>query len=498
MLTDPAAAFLRACGAGKPIHLAVERGFTAQELVLQQPFAVLGNSPKADVLLEDSSVSARHVYLQVFGGQLFFFVTDRIRGALHQGQRLAYGWFARGDSLEVGTYRVTLLDDGATPLSDAGGSDGSGSSNPLSSGSTAHLAVPFVTFDFGQESRIESHWHMRRQLALVGRSSLCKVRIHTRTISRVHCSLVLTHEGPWVVDLLGKGGIKVDGQPIRFAKINNGAVLEVGNYRTWCRYPVDGNSRSELPTQPAGRQLATLPPSTRPLAPLPASPGALQTDTLQSLLLPLISQFNQMQNQMYDQFQQSMLRMFQLFSALHKDQLQVLREELDRVHELTRELQTLQQQLALENKQQDASPPWPQWAAMLSATVPLPDGSDQIPQPNGSPVSFSRDPQGSSDSIRRAELNQLTSAEPDTQARVTQTSAQSALPKNGKAQGAVPLKKESSFLAPNPAPAAAAGGTGADLHNLLSQRVNELQQERQGRWQRLMESLFGRSGGEVP
>ncbi|MCI0379607.1 MAG: FHA domain-containing protein [Gemmataceae bacterium] len=503
MLTDPAAAFLQACGARKPIHLWVERDGKAHELVVQQPFAVLGNSPKADVLLEDSSVSARHVYLQVFGGRLFFFVTDRIRGVLHHGQSVSYGWFARQEALRIGPYRVTLLDDVGVPLPNGRGSDGNGLNNPLSSGSSAHLAMPFVTFDFGQESRIESHWHMRRQLVLVGRSSLCKVRIHTRTVSRVHCSLVLTHEGPWVVDLLGKGGIKVDGQPIRFAKIKNGSVLEVGNYRTWCRYPSAGHavghvlnvpsSAGTFQTSPTestvGRQLAPLPPSAQPLVPFSGPPGALQTDTLQSLLLPLVSQFNQMQSQMYDQFQQSIFRMFQLFSALHNDQLQLMREELERVHNLARELQTLQQQqqlLALENKQLVASSP------CLRSDMTLPDN---VPHANGrgsdSPLSPSRDPQGGAERMPRDQKTQGAS----------ESALHSGSRSNEVAQGIVQNpatpKKELPFPAPNPA-LAAAGGDHVELHNLLSQRVSKLQQERQGRWQRLMESLFGRSGAEVP
>src|SRR5207245_1978028 len=67
--------------------------------------------------------------------------------------------------------------------------------------------------------------------------------------------------------------------------------------------------------------------------------------------------FGQMQQQMFDQFQQAMVMMVQMFRSLHRDQMQLVREELDRLHELTAELQSLQADLAKNPPQELATSP---------------------------------------------------------------------------------------------------------------------------------------------
>jgi hypothetical protein len=56
---------------------------------------------------------------------------------------------------------------------------------------------------------------------------------------------------------------------------------------------------------------------------------------------------------MFDQFQQAIAMMVQMFGEMHRDQMKVIREELDRLHELTDELNALRHELA--NRSQDPS-----------------------------------------------------------------------------------------------------------------------------------------------
>ncbi len=65
----------------------------------------------------------------------------------------------------------------------------------------------------------------------------------------------------------------------------------------------------------------------------------------QSLLLPVIQQFNLMQQQMFDQFHQSMMMLVEMFSAMHREQAEWIRVELERLGNLTQELRTLQAEL---------------------------------------------------------------------------------------------------------------------------------------------------------
>src|SRR5207248_1020285 len=71
-----------------------------------------------------------------------------------------------------------------------------------------------------------------------------------------------------------------------------------------------------------------------------------QAPWAEGLLVPLVQQFTQMQQQMFDQFQQAMIMMVQTFRALHKDQVGLVRQELNQLRHLTQELRNLQAESA--------------------------------------------------------------------------------------------------------------------------------------------------------
>ena len=60
--------------------------------------------------------------------------------------------------------------------------------------------------------------------------------------------------------------------------------------------------------------------------------GDLGTDPL---LLPVVNEFNLMQQQMFDQFHQTLLIMAEMFTTLHKEQAGLVREELEHLRRLT-------------------------------------------------------------------------------------------------------------------------------------------------------------------
>ena len=84
------------------------------------------------------------------------------------------------------------------------------------------------------DGNIASRWRMRRSIALIGRDPACSAWLDCPSLSRFHCSLVLTRLGLWVVDLLGEidspahRGIYVNGERVRFARLDTGDVLRVG------------------------------------------------------------------------------------------------------------------------------------------------------------------------------------------------------------------------------------------------------------------------------
>ena len=91
------------------------------------------------------------------------------------------------------------------------------------------------------------------------------------------------------------------------------------------------------------------------------------TDLTESMLVPLVNQFGLMQQQMFDQFQQAMTMMVQMFGTMHRDQMVVIREELDRLHALTEEFHALKNELT--NRTKDGGQTMSEESAVAPATV---------------------------------------------------------------------------------------------------------------------------------
>jgi hypothetical protein len=64
---------------------------------------------------------------------------------------------------------------------------------------------------------------MSRALALIGRSTACQVRLMNPSVSNFHAAMVRTPSGVWIVDLLSREGIEVDGMCVRAARLEAGS-----------------------------------------------------------------------------------------------------------------------------------------------------------------------------------------------------------------------------------------------------------------------------------
>ena len=166
-------------------------------------------------------------------------------------------------------------------------------------------------------------------------------------------------------------------------------------------------------------------------------------------MLPLMTEFNQMQQQMLDQFQQTMLMMAEMFTTLHKEQAGLVREELQHLRKLTSELNALQAEQA-----RQALPAQPRRLVLHTGSAAEP------------PVVERERTQGQEVHENLAEV---------------QANARVAAP------GPESVPEEPKNAAEKPA----AAPVPADVHDWLSRRIGELQAERQGRWQKLMRMVTG-------
>jgi len=194
---------------------------------LSQSFAVIGRSSNADVALSSSRVSFRHAYLQVVDGRVFCVDLGSQSGIYWGEERRYCGWISSGQALRIGPYTLRVVGDEPS----AGvGTQNDGLSNPLVGGLGRTTTFPQYLLEFFDDSRPEPVRSIDRRITLVGRHPNCAVQLDDRSVSRVHCALVLATDGLWLIDLLGKDGTLLDGKKIRCGLVEIGSELAVGVY----------------------------------------------------------------------------------------------------------------------------------------------------------------------------------------------------------------------------------------------------------------------------
>jgi hypothetical protein len=232
-----------------------------------------------------------------------------------------------------------------------------------------------------------------------------------------------------------------------------------------------------------------LSPSTRPAAaprPLPthtagdspapilatAEAGVLtgRPELTETVLVPLLNELGQMQQQMAEQFQQALMMMFQLFSSMHQDQMALIREELAQIQRLNREQHALQAELA----QQAAR-------AAVAEAVAARTGTGI-----GTGAVESRPPLRL---VSAAGTDGAAPAPPRPE-RAAETASL-----GGERPGRTPAAPSSTPTASRKEPTAAA--VQESLHTLLAERLAAIQEERQGRWQKLLKTVMGRAAAEA-
>jgi pSer/pThr/pTyr-binding forkhead associated (FHA) protein len=454
--------FWEGCEAQAPLHLLLTLPGQPQvaQSLLQQPFAVVGRDRRAHVLLDNARVGARHAYLQIIAGQLFVIDLGSRAGTLVKGSSVRAGWVPLGERVGIGPFALRWL-KGDVPDPDAPGPafDPRKQKQP----GNAHT---LLTLEFLNGKAVQQRWQVDRAITLIGSGEACKLRLRSSRVSPVHCSIVWTRRGAWLVDLLSDHGVRLNGGPVTVAALEHSDRIQVGEFVIRVRYSsvstadngtaadrqvLPGvNGQHAAPAPEAGHTAVPPPLFGNPAGALLSSSTALRLPALAPLdpatvdpahaaLVPVMNQFAAMQEQMADQFRQTLMMMFQMFSALHKDQMAFFQQEMDRVQELTGELHLLRIE-ASKHAPSAAPPASPPPQATAQARPAFSGPSTPLPSaPRPSPG----------------------------------TSA-----------------KDSTTTAGVSAPA------GQDIHVWLCQRMAAVQEERQNRWQKLLALLSGKAPEE--
>ena len=391
--------FLNACGIKDSLRITVEgpgaKGGESRQF--SQPFAVVGRDDRADLILDNPRVSRRHVYLQVVGGRLFWVDLESRTGTRAEGGPQKSGWLGGRGFIGIGPYVIRR------PTKASGGDSALGElprDTPLAAQAFGREPLPDVALEFLNGPSQSMHWPMHRVMSLVGSAKGCKFRLTDPSVSAFHASLLRTPTGLWVVDLRGGRSITVNAEPVRSSPLADGDLLGIGRYRIriQCRERGQGTEgeaadsaregsdraiarrnpvRFPQPSLPGqmGGAIASQPARASVLGPSPSFPittiaaaprtevvasdaafsgRPAQSELTETVLMPLVGQFSLMQQQMFDQFQQAMGMLVQMFGTMHREQMAVIREELDRLHQLSQELQDLKDELAAKPSRQSA------------------------------------------------------------------------------------------------------------------------------------------------
>ncbi|MBX3436000.1 MAG: FHA domain-containing protein [Planctomycetaceae bacterium] len=238
----------------RPIRLTVGSQAQAQPeiVVIDSPFGLIGRSAGCHLVLTDRVVSYRHVYLQAFGDRVICIDLLSPHPIAWSDPSTA-GWLCPGQTVWVGPNWIQLCDDGWS--SDVGGWPSPLECRTRTDEHTPYGALPLVHLELLNQQFKGMSWPINRVLTLVGRDDRCRITCADESISRVHCSLLLTPYGLWVIDLLGRGGIRVNGIPCRCASLAAGDELSVGRYHMRAAY-------ESAPKQLAPAHAAPIPPDT--------------------------------------------------------------------------------------------------------------------------------------------------------------------------------------------------------------------------------------------
>jgi pSer/pThr/pTyr-binding forkhead associated (FHA) protein len=407
-------------------------GEMVERRTFHQPFVLIGRSPAADLRLEGDYVSERHAYLQAIGGRVFAVDMESRHGVHWPGGPRAAGWLHVDQPVRVGNVEVRLR----STHEPAGPAD---PADPLTSNDADPRLLPGAAFEIRMGGEPAVRWRVNRPLTLVGRADACKLRLRDLRVSGFHCSLTAGPLGVWVVDLLSREGIRVNGERVRWAALEDGDRLEVGPFLLRVYYDAPAAGQNGAPAVIEDRRPVPVPaaafgPATANIVSSPALPpfDPARLALEKSLLLPVIDQLNQMQQQMFDQFHQSILTMAQMFSTMHREQMDLVREEMEQLRRVTAELQHLQAQKARGAATGPAAP-------AVARIERKPAAAEVGPKSPPSPA------------------------------------------------WAAALKKPAEA-----SPAEAAAPAAGDIHDWLTQRIAALQEERQGRWQKVMNFMMGR------
>jgi anti-anti-sigma regulatory factor/pSer/pThr/pTyr-binding forkhead associated (FHA) protein len=235
VMDDQLMAMLRyAAAVPTPLRLRVQKpeGET-EDFETTAPYVIIGRGEGSHLRLDERSVSYRHVYLQAIGNRIACIDLLSVSGIKWSGPEFK-GWLSPEHTMTIGSSQIRLADDHwiaddslKPPLE----------FRPRDEQRPEYGVLPTVDLELLNTSHQGKRWPINRIITLLGRDDRCRITFADDRLSRVQCGLLLLPSGLWVIDLMGKGGAQLGGQPCRCGLLTAGAELTIGPYQVTAHYP---------------------------------------------------------------------------------------------------------------------------------------------------------------------------------------------------------------------------------------------------------------------
>lgn len=245
--------YLKWCGPETRYSIVVED--LARRVLRQQPLNgpvfQIGQGPENDLWLKHERIQPRHLLLVRFPEGIYFIALTPEAEVLGPKGAMKSGWWTQGLVLRIGTFRLKLT--GAKKQNTA--------ESPQAICPALEQELPHLELRFLGAATPRKAWQVTRTLTLIGRSTVCKVRLDHAGIMPVEAVLIRTATRLWLVNLGEAERVLVNDAPILSASLEVGDRVGLSEFQ----FEVQASEEWTAPASTAALPAVTSssPPATR-------------------------------------------------------------------------------------------------------------------------------------------------------------------------------------------------------------------------------------------
>jgi pSer/pThr/pTyr-binding forkhead associated (FHA) protein len=191
---------------------------------LKRPVTIVGSQRRSHIVIRGPEISRSHCVIVNTGSEVFLKDLHTAGGTRCNGRLIDLVRLADGDVVTVGQTRIEVA---ITSHRSARSPHHAGSAHAGSAGAASRAQTPLLSLN----SPDGQSWRFDEPVSVIGALPEAAVRMEEAGAADAHALLVQTTGGAAVCDLNTTWGTRVNGQPILFARLRGGDVIEIGTTR---------------------------------------------------------------------------------------------------------------------------------------------------------------------------------------------------------------------------------------------------------------------------